>query len=129
MFERFVLEHIINKNIQIDSAYKTIRTHGLVPFEDDLTYEHLKKRMRILLDRMGAKVETFGQDSLVREIIDDFDPDETLSFIETLEKGSMSTNRPWQGLRPRSGEEQIIRQISLFQSLKWTYMRCSISAS
>ncbi len=119
MFERFVLEHIINKNIQIDSAYKTIRTHGLVPFEDDLTYEHLKKRMRILNDRMGAKVETFGQDSLVREIIDDFDPDETLSFIETLEKRFDEHKSAMAGLKTEIRErEQIIRQIQPISELE-----------
>lgn len=86
MFDGFVLEHIINKNIQIEPSYKTIRTHGLIPFEEDSTYDRLKKRMQILNEKIGAKVETFDQDSLAGEILGDFDIGATYSFIETLEK-------------------------------------------
>jgi len=112
IFDRFVLEHVINKDIQIEPSYKTIRTHGLIPFEDDPTYDRLKKRMRILNERIGAKAEPFDQDSLVREVLEDFDPDETLSYIETLEKRFDEHKSAMAHLKTEIQErEQIIKQI------------------
>lgn len=86
MFDGFVLEHIINHNIQIEPSYKAIHTHGLIPFEEDSTYDQLKKRMQILNEKIGAKVETFDEGSLAKEVLEDFNLEETRAYIETLEK-------------------------------------------
>lgn len=112
MFDSFVLEHVINKNIQVEPSYKTVRTHGLIPFEEDPTYDRLKKRMRILNERIGANVETFSENSIVREVLEDFDPDEALSFVETLEKRLEEHKSVMSSLKTEIQErEQIIRQI------------------
>jgi V-type ATPase 116kDa subunit family. len=112
MFDRFVLEHIINKNVQLEPALKTIRTSGLIPFEEDQTYDRLKKRMRILNEKMGAKVEAFDEGSIIREVLDDFNYDETLAFIEKLEKRFEQNRSVMENLRTEIQQrEQIIRQI------------------
>lgn len=112
MFDRFVLEHIINKNVQLEPALKTIRTSGLIPFEEDQTYDRLKKRMRILNEKMGAKVETFDEGSIIREVLDDFNYDETLAFVEKLEKRFEQNRSVMESLRTEIQQrEQIIRQI------------------
>ena len=119
MFDRFVLEHIINRDIQVEPAYKTIRTHGLIPFEDDPAYDRLKKRMRVLNERMGARVETFDEESLAKEILEDFDPDEALSFIETLEKRFDEHKSVMARLKTEIQErEQIMRQIEPISELE-----------
>lgn len=112
MFDRFVLEHIINKNVQLEPALKTIHTPGLIPFEEDQTYDRLKKRMRILNEKMGAKVEAFDEGSIVREVLEDFNYDETLAFIEKLEKRFEQNRSVMENLRTEIQQrEQIIRQI------------------
>ncbi len=119
MFDGFVLEHIINKNIQIEPSYKTIRTHGLIPFEEDSTYDRLKKRMQILNEKIGAKVETFDQDSLAGEILGDFDIGATYSFIETLEKRFDEHKSAIANLNTEIRErEQIINQIQPISELE-----------
>lgn len=119
MFDRFVLEHIINRNIQIEPSYKAIRTHGLIPFEEDSTFDHLKKRMQILNEKIGAKVEAFDQDSLVKEVLEDFDIEETRSYIETLEKRMDRYKSAMAGLKTGIQErEQIIKQIKPISELE-----------
>ncbi|HOL84664.1 MAG TPA: V-type ATPase 116kDa subunit family protein [Thermoclostridium caenicola] len=112
MFDGFVLEHIINKDIQIEPSYKAIHMHGLIPFEEDPTYDQLKKRMQILNERIGARVETFAQDSLTKEILEDFDLEETRAYIESLEKRFDQYRSAMASLKTEIQErEQIMKQI------------------
>ena len=128
MFDGFVLENIINKDIQIEPSYKTIRTHGLVPLRRILP-DRLKKRMQILNEKIGAKVETFDQDSLAREVLGDFDIGEMNSFIETLEKRFDEHKSAMANLKTEIRERsRSSSRFSPFRSLKWIFMRCSASA-
>lgn len=119
MFDGFVLEHIINKDIQIEPSYKAIHIHGLIPFEEDSTYDQLKKRMQILNEKFQAGVETLEQGSMASEILDGLDVEEVRAYIETLEKrferyrSSMASLKT--GIQER---EQIMNQIKPIAGLE-----------
>ena len=119
MFDGFVLEHIINKDIQIEPSYKAIHTHGLIPFEEDSTYDQLKKRMQILNEKFQAGVETIDQSSLAREVLEDFDVEEVRAYIEMLEKRFEQYRLSKASLKTGIQErEQIINQIKPIAGLE-----------
>jgi len=119
MFDGFVLEHIINKDIQIEPSYKAIHPHGLIPFEEDSTYDQLKKRMQILNEKFQAGVETIDQSSLAREVLEDFDVEEVRAYIEMLEKRFEQYRLSKASLKTGIQErEQIINQIKPIAGLE-----------
>lgn len=85
-FESFVLKHIINSNVQLEPSFRSLNIRGLIPFEDCSECEMLHKRLRVLNDRMKARIRQYDKRVIVSEILDDFDMEKACAFVQSIEE-------------------------------------------
>ena len=118
MFESFVLKHVINSNVELEPSFKSLNIRGLIPFEEDQTFNLLQKRMRILNERIKSKVRLYEKDKIESVILDEFDMEASCSYIDSLEKRFDQYKDVMASLSTEIQErEQIIKQIAPISGL------------
>lgn len=85
MFNEFVLKYVINSNVQLEPAYKSINVPGLLPFEEDNSLENLKKRMRILNEKFDIKIKQYDNKTIESELIAPVDLKAIGDYVEDIE--------------------------------------------
>lgn len=112
MFNEFVLKYVINNNIQLESTYKTINTPGLMSFDEDTSFDSIRKRMRILNDKFGVEIRSCTRQEIECEFLENTD-------IKVIEEYVSSIEENFVNYRKRSEfnsceiqqREQILKQI------------------
>ena len=118
MFDEFVLKHVINRNVQLEHAYKSLNVPGLIPFEEDTSLDNLRKRMRILNEKFGIQIQQYDEQTIEKELLDPLDHRAIESFVEELESTlSNHRNQTAQYKSEIQGKEHILTQIFPIEGL------------
>lgn len=118
-FQEFVLKHIINSNVQLEPAHKTLNLPGLIPFDDDTSLDTLKKRMRILNERFHVGIKLYDEQALDREVLSPLEPGVIDSFISEIENKISNHRKKVERLKADIQErEKIINQLLPIAGLK-----------
>jgi V/A-type H+-transporting ATPase subunit I len=119
LFQEFVLKHIINSNVQLEPAHKTLNMPGLIPFDDDTSLDNLKKRMRILNEKFHVDVKRYDEQALEREVLSPMEPHVIESYITELEERIIEHRKRIEHLKADIQErEKIISQLMPIAGLK-----------
>ena len=112
MFDEFVLKHIINSNVQLEPAYKTLNMPGLIPFNEDSSLDNLRKRMKIINEKFHLAVKKYDADSIDSEVLSLLDSNKVEDFIESVETRIVEHRKDIEHFKTCILEkEQIINQI------------------
>ncbi len=119
-FEPFVLKYVINGNVQLEPSYKHIDVKGLVPFEEENPLEHLKKRMRVLNEKMNASVRVYNKSTIQELSPEALDAQSLSKYVGKLEERLEETRREIEGYKTGIMErERIVSQIAPISSLEF----------
>ncbi|MCX7773235.1 MAG: V-type ATP synthase subunit I [Clostridia bacterium] len=112
LFNEFVLKHVVNSNVQLEPSYKALNIAGLIPFEEETTFENLKKRMRFLNEKYGIRVRELSRDEIDDEVLKELNLQEFENFVKELED-RISDHRKQTDLYKVDIQEreQILKQI------------------
>lgn len=118
-FQEFVLKHIINSNVQLEPACKTLNLPGLIPFDEDTSLENLKKRMRVLNEKFHVDVKIYDRKAIDDEVLSEVDLNDAESFIEKIESRITEHRKKTELIKSDIKErEQIVNQILPIAGLK-----------
>ncbi len=119
LFQEFVLKHIINSNVQLEPAHKTLNLPGLIPFDEDTSMDNLRKRMRILNEKFLVEVKCYDKRALECEVMGCMEPHVIESFISEIENRISDHRKKIERLKADIMErEQIVNQILPIAGLK-----------
>ncbi|HHY63838.1 MAG TPA: V-type ATP synthase subunit I, partial [Clostridiaceae bacterium] len=111
-FDEFALKFIINRNIELEPAYKHLKTPGLIPFADDNSTDSLLKRMNVLNEWYRVRIREYDMETIERELLSPLDINETEAFIAGIENRLSESRKEAESIKSRIGEmEQVIRQV------------------
>jgi len=111
-FYEFALKFIINRNIELEPAYKHLKTPGLIPFADDNSTDSLLKRMNVLNEWYRVRIREYDMETIERELLSPLDINETEAFIAGIENRLSESRKEAESIKSRIGEmEQVIRQV------------------
>jgi len=110
--DEFVLKHVINGNIQLESAYKHLNVPGLIPFEDDNSLDNLLKRIKVLNEHFQIKIEAYDKETIEKELLMPLDTMGAEAFVSEIEDKISSFRKESEADKEAIRErEQIINQI------------------
>jgi len=117
-FDEFVFKFVINRNIELEPAYKHLKAPGLIPFAEDNSLDGLLKRMSVLNEWYHVRIREYDMDTIERELLSPFDEKEADAFIAGIEDKLSGFRKESDSIRSRIGEmEQIIRQVKPLANL------------
>ena len=67
-FDEFALKHVINRNIELEPAYKHLNAPGLIPFTEDNSLNNLLKRMNVLNESYRIKIKEYDIETVELEL-------------------------------------------------------------
>lgn len=116
--DEVVLKHVINKNVQLEPAFKHLKVPGLIPFEDDNSFGNLLKRMKVLNEKFQVKIEEYDKETIEKELLEPVDALYMESFVKDIEENLSSFRKASEADKADIRErEQIIKQILPLSSL------------
>lgn len=111
LFDDFVLKHIINNSVQLESAYKFFDINGLIPFEEDTSLDNLRKRMHSLNEKFGIKIKKYDRKTIEKEFRQPVDMQVAGAFTRGLENRLSGHRKKIEDLRAAIEErKQIMKQ-------------------
>lgn len=117
-FDEFVLKHVINRNIELEPAYKHLNVSGLIPFEEDHSFDNLLKRMNVLNEKYHVKIREYDKETIEKELLQTLDTIEIENFVKEIEDRLSNFRKKSEidkaDIRER---DQIIKQILPLSSL------------
>lgn len=118
-FESFVLKHIINSNVQLEPSFRALNIRGLIPFEECSECEMLYKRLRVLNDRMKARIRQYDRSVISSEILEGYDIEASCTYVQTIEERIESHKKTIESLKSDIQErEQILNQVRPIANLE-----------
>ena len=116
--DEVVLKHVINKNVQLEPAFKHLKVPGLIPFEDDNSFGNLLKRMKVLNEKFQVKIEEYDKETIEKELLEPVDALDIESFVKGIEDRLSNFRKESEADKADIRErEQIIKQILPLSSL------------
>lgn len=112
MFDEFVLKNIINRNVQLESSYKSLNVPGLIPFEEDTSLDNLRKLMRILNEKFDIKIKNYDRETIENEFAESVDLKSIKAFAREIEDNLIDYRKQTELYKADIQErEQILKQI------------------
>ena len=116
--DEVVLKHVINRNVQLEPAYKHLKVPGLIPFEEDNSFGNLLKRMKVLNEKFHVKIEEYDKETVEKELLVPVDALDIESFVKDIEERLSNFRKDSEADKADIRErEQIIKQILPLSSL------------
>lgn len=116
--DEVVLKHVINRNVQLEPAYKHLKVPGLIPFEEDNSFGNLLKRMKVLNENFQVKIEEYDKETIEKELLEPVDALDIESFVKGIEDRLSNFRKESEADKADIRErEQIIKQILPLSSL------------
>ena len=116
--DEVVLKHVINRNVQLEPAYKHLKVPGLIPFEEDNSFSNLLKRMKVLNENFQVKIEEYDKETIEKELLEPVDALDIESFVKGIEDRLSNFRKESEADKADIRErEQIIKQILPLSSL------------
>ena len=116
--DEVVLKHVINKNVQLEPAFKHLKVPGLIPFEEDNSFGNLLKRMKVLNENFQVKIEEYDKETIEKELLEPVDALDIESFVKGIEDRLSNFRKDSEADKADIRErEQIIKQILPLSSL------------
>lgn len=117
-FDEFALKHVINRNIELEPAYKHLNAPGLIPFTEDNSLNNLLKRMNVLNESYRIKIKEYDIETVELELLKPLDTSKADAFIAEIEDKLSAFRKESELVKSDIKErEQIIRQILPLSSL------------
>lgn len=111
-FEEFVLKHVINRNIELEPAYKRLNVPGLIPFEEDRSLDNLLKRMNVLNEKFQVKIKVYDKEAIEKVVLNPIDTIGIENFVKEIEDKLSNYRKESEVDKADIKEsEQIIKQI------------------
>lgn len=81
----FILKYVINRNIQLEPAYKHLNTPGMIPFEEDASLDNLQKRLSIINENYHIKIKEYDKKMVDKELLEPLDTDNIENLVQEIE--------------------------------------------
>jgi len=120
-FDKFVLKHVIDKDIQLEHALTYMRNiRGLKPFTDENPYESLMKKVEDINKYINVRVNACNMDELNMLAEQAVEPEKIAGYLDSLEQRFIRYKTESENIREKINENrQILKQLIPIRNLQF----------